>query len=108
MPFKKNSIVIVQCYSGRPPKQLFVYKQRPIFITFMGFNWCSSSITLPIALTRLLEHISTIDSVACWVTLSDRELAIAFFLNRHVTPGPREGPLQCDDTVFTMDHVVII
>ena len=22
-------------------KQLFVYKQRPFFITFMGFNWCS-------------------------------------------------------------------
>ena len=22
--------------------QLFVYKQRPFFITFMGFNWCSS------------------------------------------------------------------
>ena len=20
----------------------FVYKQRPFFITFMGFNWCSS------------------------------------------------------------------
>ena len=23
-------------------KQLFVYKQRPFFITFMDCNWCSS------------------------------------------------------------------
>ena len=26
----------------RPPKQLFVYNQRPFFITLMCFNWCFS------------------------------------------------------------------
>ena len=26
-------------------KQLFVYKQRPFYISFMGFNWHSSSIS---------------------------------------------------------------
>ena len=26
-------------------QQLFVYKQRPYFITFMGFNWCSRYIS---------------------------------------------------------------
>ena len=24
----------------RPPKQPFVYKQRPLVITLMDFNWC--------------------------------------------------------------------
>ena len=26
----------------KPPKQLFVYKQRPFFVTFMGLSWFSS------------------------------------------------------------------
>ena len=37
----------------------FVYKQRPFYVTYMDFYWCSSLISslilLPIALTRLLE-----------------------------------------------------
>ena len=24
------------------PKALVIYKQRPFFVTFMSFNWCSS------------------------------------------------------------------
>ena len=35
-----NILIIVQYYWCGPPKQLFVYKQRPFFTTFMGFIWC--------------------------------------------------------------------
>ena len=37
MENSKNSIVIAQCYRRGAPKLTFVYKQRPVYITLMGF-----------------------------------------------------------------------
>ena len=37
----KTSLLLSNVMYYGPPKQLFVYEQRPFFITFMGRNWCS-------------------------------------------------------------------
>ena len=37
----KTSLLLSNVINA-PPKQLFVYKQRPFFNTFMDFSWCSS------------------------------------------------------------------
>ena len=38
----KTALLLSDVIDTDHTKQLFVYKQRPFFITFMGFNWCSS------------------------------------------------------------------
>ena len=38
----KTALLLSNVIDADHQKQLFVYKQRPFFITFIGFNWCSS------------------------------------------------------------------
>ena len=38
----KTSLLLSNVIDADHQKELFVYKQRPFLITFMGFNWCSS------------------------------------------------------------------
>ena len=38
----KTALLLSNVIDADQPKQLFVCTQRPFFITFMGFNWCSS------------------------------------------------------------------
>ena len=38
----KTALLLSDVIDADHQNSLFVYKQRTFFITFMGFNWCSS------------------------------------------------------------------